>query len=49
MGKYLLARGLASGDVLYLELRPQEEAALPTAPLRQELAAWYASQREKSK
>ena len=40
---------LASGDVLYLELRPQEEAALPTAPLRHELAAWYASRREKSK
>jgi xylan 1,4-beta-xylosidase len=40
---------LAPGDVLYLESRPQEEAALPTAPLRQELAAWYASRREKSK
>ena len=40
---------LATGDVLYFSMRPQEEAALPTAPLRHELAAWYAARREKSK
>ena len=40
---------LLPGDVLYLESRPQEEAAIPTAPLRQELAAWYAARREKSR
>lgn len=40
---------LAPGEVLYLELRPQEAAALPKAPLRQELKAWYAAMRAKSK
>lgn len=39
---------LIPGEVLYCELRPQGAAALPKAPLRQELAAWYAS-RQKSK
>ena len=40
---------LARGEVLYLELRPQGEIALPVLPLRQELAEWYAARREKSK
>jgi Glycosyl hydrolases family 39 len=40
---------LAPGEVLYCELRPQGAVALPKAPLRQELAAWYAARREKSK
>lgn len=40
---------LARGEVLYLELRPQGEIALPVLPLRQELAEWYAERREKSK
>ena len=40
---------LAPGEVLYCELRPQGVVALPKAPLRQELAAWYAARREKSK
>ncbi len=40
---------LAPGEVLYLELRPQGAVALPNGPLRQELAAWYAARREKSK
>jgi hypothetical protein len=40
---------LDPGEVLYLELGPQGEAALPKTPLRQELAVWYASMREKSK
>ena len=40
---------LARGEVLYLELRPQGEVALPNGPLRQELAAWYAARRDKSK
>jgi xylan 1,4-beta-xylosidase len=39
---------LVPGEVLYCELRPQGAVALPKAPLRQELAAWYAS-RQKSK
>ena len=34
---------LLPGEVVYLELRAQGEAALPTTPLRQELAEWYAS------
>lgn len=40
---------LLPGEVLYLELRSQGEAALPNGPLQQELAAWYASKGEKSK
>jgi xylan 1,4-beta-xylosidase len=40
---------LVPGEVLYLELRAQGEAALPTTPLRHELEDWYASRREKSK
>jgi xylan 1,4-beta-xylosidase len=40
---------LLPGEVVYLELRAQGEAALPTTPLRQELAEWYAARREKSK
>jgi len=40
---------LAPGEVLYCELRPQGAVALPKAPLRQELAAWYAARRDKSK
>jgi xylan 1,4-beta-xylosidase len=40
---------LVPGEVLYCELRPQGAVALPKAPLRQELAAWYAARREKSK
>ncbi len=40
---------LAPGEVLYLELRPQGTAAVPNGPLRQELAAWYESRRDKSK
>jgi hypothetical protein len=40
---------LVPGEVVYLELRAQGEAALPTTPLRQELAEWYAARREKSK
>ncbi len=40
---------IAPGEVLYLELRAQGPAALPNGPLRQELAAWYESQRSKSK
>jgi hypothetical protein len=36
---------LAPGEVVYLELCAQGEAALPTTPLRQELAAWYAARR----
>jgi xylan 1,4-beta-xylosidase len=34
------------GEVVYLELRAQGEAALPTTPLRQELAEWYAARRK---
>ena len=34
---------LLPGEVVYLELRAQGETALPTTPLRQELAEWYAS------
>jgi xylan 1,4-beta-xylosidase len=34
---------LVPGEVVYLELRAQGEAALPTTPLRHELAEWYAS------
>ena len=37
---------LMPGEVLYCELRPQGAVALPKAPLRQELAAWYASSRK---
>ncbi len=40
---------LAPGEVLYLELRPQGPAAVPNGPLQQELAAWYASRRDKPK
>ena len=40
---------LLPGEVVYLELRAQGEAALPTTPLRHELAEWYAARREKSK
>jgi len=40
---------LVPGEVVYLELRAQGEVALPTTPLRQELAEWYAARREKSK
>ena len=40
---------LAPGEVLYCELRPQGAVALPKAPLGQEVAAWYAARREKSK
>lgn len=32
---------LAPGEVLYLEVRPQEATALPNGPLREELKAWY--------
>jgi len=34
---------LAPGEVVYLELRGQGETALPTTPLRHELADWYAA------
>jgi xylan 1,4-beta-xylosidase len=40
---------LAPGEVLYLELRPQEAAALPKTALRQELKAWEASMGAKSR
>lgn len=40
---------LAPGEVVYCELRPQGAVALPKAPLRQKLTAWYAAKREKSK
>ena len=40
---------LTPGEVLYVELRPQGAAAMPKRPLRQELSAWYASMRAKSK
>ena len=33
---------LVPGEVIYLELRAQGEAALPTTPQRHELAEWYA-------
>jgi xylan 1,4-beta-xylosidase len=36
---------LLPGEVIYLELRAQSEAALPTTPQRHELAEWYASRR----
>jgi xylan 1,4-beta-xylosidase len=36
---------LVPGEVVYLELRAQGEVALPTTPLRQELAEWYAARR----
>jgi xylan 1,4-beta-xylosidase len=36
---------LALGEVLYVELRAQQEAALPRTELRHELAEWYASRR----
>jgi xylan 1,4-beta-xylosidase len=40
---------LTPGEVLYLELRSQGAVALPKAPLRHELAAWYAARRGQSK
>lgn len=40
---------LTSGEVLYLELLPQGEVALPTTPLRHELADWYAARRSGKK
>jgi len=40
---------LDPGEVLYVELRPEGAAALPKTPLRQDLAAWYASRREKAR
>jgi xylan 1,4-beta-xylosidase len=36
---------LVPGEVVYVELRAQAEAALPTTMLRHELAEWYASRR----
>jgi xylan 1,4-beta-xylosidase len=36
---------LVPGEVVYLELRAQGEAALPTTPQRHELAEWYATRR----
>ena len=40
---------LLPGEVVYLELLAQGEAALPATPLRQELRDWYAARREQSK
>jgi hypothetical protein len=40
---------LVPGEVVYLELRAQGEAALPTTPQRHELAEWYATRLDKSK
>lgn len=38
---------LALGEVLYVELRPREAAALPTTPLKHELEDWYSARRGK--
>jgi xylan 1,4-beta-xylosidase len=38
---------LAPGEVICFELRPQDEVALPTSPVRSELAAWYATRRKR--
>jgi xylan 1,4-beta-xylosidase len=40
---------LLPGEVVYLALRAQGEAALPTTPQRHELAEWYAARRGKPK
>ena len=39
---------LVPGEVICFELSPTGEVALPTSPLRHELADWYAAQRKKS-
>jgi xylan 1,4-beta-xylosidase len=38
---------LQPGEVICLELRPQDQVALPISPLRHEVAEWYAAQRTK--